>query len=254
MIFDSHGKPLLLALLSERPTLYARTFLFALAIAAIVSTYDHACAQALGAQQRALKLITDTADKICNVVSTKGEANSEEVKGNVNASLRGLASKLADAGISGSGSITSEQYQNVLRSDLAATLKDNAACKLKVFDTLQNKLLGTEPHTDIDIGPDFFAGRWKMQKNDAGISSYGSVVDYRADGTFTGHETRNILGLDGKQELRGRWDIIKLSLDTFQLNLEFSKPLSVQWVRIFKVIDQDHIQNLDENWIATRTR
>lgn len=121
----------------------ARAFSLILVIAATLPTPDLVHAENFDARQKALDLITNTADKICNVVSTKGEANTSEVKGNVTAQLRGLASKLADVGVSGTGSITSGQYESVLRSDLAATLKDNAACKLKVFDTLQDKLLGS---------------------------------------------------------------------------------------------------------------
>jgi hypothetical protein len=78
-------------------------------------------------------------------VSTKGEAESSEVKGEIKAQLSGLAAKLADAGISGSGSINNDQYQSVLRKDLPTALQNNAICKLKVFDTLQNKLLETRP-------------------------------------------------------------------------------------------------------------
>jgi hypothetical protein len=90
---------------------------------------------------QALDLITQTADRICNVVSTKGEAESADVKGQVQAQLSRLAAKLANVGVSGTGSINNEQYQNVLRQDLASTLHDNAECKLKVFQTLQVKLL-----------------------------------------------------------------------------------------------------------------
>jgi len=90
---------------------------------------------------QALDLITNTADKICNVVTTKGETESTQVNGQVKAELSGLASRLANVGISGSGSITHDQYQNVLRQDLAATLHDNAKCKLKVFEDLQVKLI-----------------------------------------------------------------------------------------------------------------
>jgi hypothetical protein len=129
--------------LLENAAMSTRTFPIILVITAIPSTPNIARAETLDAQQKALNLITDTAHKICNDVSTSGEANSSEVKGNVTAQLRDLAAKLADIGVSGTGSITSEQYESVLRSDLAATLKDNAACKLKVFDTLQNKLLGS---------------------------------------------------------------------------------------------------------------
>ena len=84
------------------------------------------------------------------------QADSSEVNGNVTAQLRGLASKLADLGVSGTGRISSEQYQNVLRSDLAATLKDNAACKLKVFETLQTKFLRSESSPPLNI-----TGRWR---------------------------------------------------------------------------------------------
>jgi WD40 repeat protein len=79
------------------------------------------------------------------MVSTKGEVDSSEAKGNVTAQLSGLASKLADIGISGSGNINSGTYQNVLQQDLPTALKDNAACKLNVFDSLQSKLLEPAP-------------------------------------------------------------------------------------------------------------
>jgi hypothetical protein len=101
---------------------------------------------------QALDLITNTADRICNVVSTKGEIESTQVNGQVKAELSGLASRLANVGISGSGSINNEQYQNVLRQDLAATLHDNAQCKLKVFEDLQVKLI-PEASTERTIPP-----------------------------------------------------------------------------------------------------
>jgi hypothetical protein len=89
-----------------------------------------------------MDLITATADRICNVVSTRGEAQSSEARGDIKAQLTGLASKLENVGLSGSGNINTEAYEGVLRQDLATTLNNNAACKFKVFDTLQDKLLG----------------------------------------------------------------------------------------------------------------
>ena len=115
------------------------------AMAAIAFTHVAHAAPLDTAQ--ALDLITKTADSICNVVSTKGDAESSEVKGEVKAQLSGLASKLADAGISGVGSINNAQYQNVLRQDLASTIKDNARCKLTVFEELQSKLIGSASST-----------------------------------------------------------------------------------------------------------
>ena len=98
-------------------------------------------AASLDTAAQALDLITTTADKICNVVSTKGETDSYDVQGQVKAQLSGLAAKLAGVGVSGTGGINNEQYQNVLRKDLASTFHDNAECKSKVFQTLQAKLL-----------------------------------------------------------------------------------------------------------------
>jgi hypothetical protein len=162
----------------------ARIFALAHLIAATAATPNIARAETLDAQQNALELITNTADKICNVVSTKGEANSSEVKGNVTAQLRGLASKLADVGVSGTGSITTEQYESVLRSDLAATLKDNAACKLKVFDTLQNKLLGSGAASAPNIG-----GTWhdtNDPNNVTRITQQGDRFEFTRTGTLNG--------------------------------------------------------------------
>ena len=95
--------------------------------------------------QKALELITNTADRICNIVSIKGDAGSPETNADVKAQLDGLLSKLADIGTSSIWGINNETYQNILQQDLSATLKDNAACKLKVFNSLLGKLL--EPAT-----------------------------------------------------------------------------------------------------------
>lgn len=95
-------------------------------------------AQSLETQQKVLELITNTADRICNTVSTRGETSSAEVQGNIKAQLSGLASRLAELGVAASGRIASDQYQNVIRQELASTLRDNAKCKLDVFNSLRN--------------------------------------------------------------------------------------------------------------------
>jgi hypothetical protein len=97
-------------------------------------------AQAPNAQVT-LELINNTADRICGVIKDMGTASSSEVQGSVNAELSGLAARLASAGIKGTGGITNEAYQGVLRADLGPVLRDLAACKYKVFDSLQAKLL-----------------------------------------------------------------------------------------------------------------
>lgn len=89
----------------------------------------------------ALALITQTADRICSVVSTQGSSQSSEAKGQINAQLRGLTSRIIDAGGSANADVNRESYQNVLRQDLAGLINNNAACKERVFNSLINKLL-----------------------------------------------------------------------------------------------------------------
>jgi hypothetical protein len=137
--------------------------------------------------QAAINLITNTADKICNVVSTKGEAGSTEVKGQLKAELSGLAARLATVGVSGSGSINSEQYQNVLRQDLATTLRDNANCKLKVFEKLEEKLLNATSSSSQPPAALNISGRWR---DNLGviyqITQRGNQFTFTAEGVSCG--------------------------------------------------------------------
>jgi len=85
--------------------------------------------------------IGQTADRICNVVSDKGDANHTKIEGEINAQLTGLASKIAKAGVKVGGDVDSEKYEGALRKDLPVVMNNNALCKLKVFEDLQAKLL-----------------------------------------------------------------------------------------------------------------
>jgi hypothetical protein len=63
----------------------------------------------------------------------------------VQAELNGLIKKLADLGVSVSADLSKITYNNVVQEDLPATLKDVRECKFKVFNTLQDKLIPSEP-------------------------------------------------------------------------------------------------------------
>jgi hypothetical protein len=102
---------------------------------------EKACAQSLEAQAKALDLITTTADRICNIVRLAGNSQSLKVTGDVKAQLSGLIKQLADIGISGAADFTTDQYEGVLRADLAASVERNAECKFKIFDKLQEKMI-----------------------------------------------------------------------------------------------------------------
>jgi hypothetical protein len=75
-----------------------------------------------------IKMIVDTAERLCGNVEQKGSSDSTIVEGEVKAELSGLAKRLADIGIGGVGKLEESQYQGVLREQLAETLKDVRRC------------------------------------------------------------------------------------------------------------------------------
>jgi hypothetical protein len=95
----------------------------------------------IDAQAKALALITDAADRLCSIVKQAGSSQSLKVQGDVKAQLNGLIRQLVDAGISGAADFNADQYEGVIHADLAAAIEHNADCKLKVFDTLQAKMI-----------------------------------------------------------------------------------------------------------------
>lgn len=112
-----------------------------------------------------------------------------------------------------------------------------------------------KPNTVLDEQPeitrDFFIGRWQVVQ-DYGSVSGGSIIDYQGDGRFIGKITQ-FEGSNGqKQVTKGRWDFEKLSKENFRLQLVFDNQLT--WLGNFKMIDQDHIHNIDQNYIAVRMK
>jgi hypothetical protein len=89
----------------------------------------------------ALTAIADTADRICGIVSTQGEAGSSKAQGDIHAELNGLARRLATLGGSGAVDISSSKYQGLLQQDLPTALNDLRKCKLEVFHKLQTTVL-----------------------------------------------------------------------------------------------------------------
>ena len=96
----------------------------------------------------AVSLITEAAQSICGTAVDAGSTTSVKVTGDVKAELSGLAKKLADLGLSGSGSIENDSYVGVLQKDLAANLADLRHCKLAVFDRLSSTLTHDEGKPD----------------------------------------------------------------------------------------------------------
>ena len=99
-------------------------------------------AQDFEAQTRALRTISAFAAETCgNPLALEGNSTDLELSGDVKAQLQGLIAQVAGLGITGAGKYKSDAFKNVLHEQLADALKDNATCKLKVFEVLQEKMV-----------------------------------------------------------------------------------------------------------------
>ncbi len=98
---------------------------------------------------------------------------------------------------------------------------------------------------------DFVVGRWQVEQALGQISG-GTVIDYQDDGMFVGSMTQFVGGTGQKIPTRGIWKFEKLSPETFQLKVQFEN--SGLWQGTFRILDENHIHNIDENYIAVRVR
>lgn len=96
---------------------------------------------------------------------------------------------------------------------------------------------------------DFIVGRWQVEQA-AGQVSGGTLMDYQADGTVTGSETQFSNGFGQKIPIAGRWSFEARSVNTFRLSLELQNQ--PPWRGTFKIIDHNHIHNIDQNYVAVR--
>ncbi len=105
------------------------------------------CLNAVGAdnsfdrEQRALSIIADFADRMCKDIPLQGAQSGGELSGAVKAELRGVARKVAELGVEGAAKYQTGSYESLLQSDLANALKNSSDCKLRIFDSLKDRLL-----------------------------------------------------------------------------------------------------------------
>jgi len=125
-------------------------------------------------------------------------------------------------------------------------------CLKPVRDRVLNVLLPDESkHDTITLTRDFLAGHWVVDQT-IGPFSGGTTVDYRADGTFAGYYILFNGATGRKVPTKGHWDFTPQSNDTFQLTLTYDTPQPEVWTRTIRVIDHDHLQNTDDNYVASR--
>jgi hypothetical protein len=99
-------------------------------------------AQDLEVQTKALKAISAFAADTCgNSLALEGQSSNLELSGEIKAQLQGLVAQVAGLGVTGAGKYTGGSYKNVLQAQLADALQNNATCRLKVFELLQEKMI-----------------------------------------------------------------------------------------------------------------
>jgi hypothetical protein len=104
-----------------------------------------AFADAFADQNAALDVITRTAEELCYHIEQQGSHSSTEISGETSAAINAAIARLANLHIQGVGKYETEESKGVLQKDLATVMKSSIDCKLDVFNTLANKMLGWKP-------------------------------------------------------------------------------------------------------------
>lgn len=105
--------------------------------------------------RESMQLVQETAQAICGEIIGAGENREIEIEGEVNAELRGLARRLADAGIEGSARLEDGSYAGVLREELASERQDARDCRRQVFDRLMDRIDSAPPTDETgELDPD----------------------------------------------------------------------------------------------------
>jgi hypothetical protein len=135
----------------------------------------------------------------------------------------------------------------------AYQLYKNGACinsmELKDFFSIQ---FTCSPVDSIPVvSRDFFIGRWQVQQMNSMVSGE-TDINYLEDGTFNGKMSGFVNSQGGQVLTNGTWNFDKLSDNKFRLKLWINYPQSGQWEGTFKIINRNHIHNIDQNYIAIR--
>jgi len=138
-------------------------------------------------------------------------------------------------------------------------------CSSQQPDTSINEKKETSVTTaqEKTIPPDFMIGLWEVVQSE-GNYSRAFTTDYLPDGTFSGYWTWFPGRIGTKEPYAGTWKIASISRDKFTLELTYLKgpaewknyptcpSFPCRWSGTFKVIDRDHAQNINDNYVASR--
>lgn len=96
---------------------------------------------------------------------------------------------------------------------------------------------------------EFAIGRWQVEQK-VGDMEGGSFIDYNEDGSFSGKLQQFYQGQGQRVPVHGQWYLTKLSKDQFRVTWKFDDGRQAQ--AVFRILDRNHVQNLDENYVSIR--
>jgi len=126
--------------------------------------------------------VSNFAVKICGEIQTSGSSSKTEISGELKAELSGIVRKvLGNAKAGTDGKHIAEAYENVLRNDLPAELKDVRSCRLKMVKVgrselckpevtqVPNKRYTSDPQENIPGVAISYPGTWIEKEAGTGV-------------------------------------------------------------------------------------
>ena len=141
--------------------------------------------------KEALGYIADFADRICKDIPLKGTGESIVLSGSSKVEFNKLIKKLTDIGVEGLGQYSKHDYENVLQKNLLEALGDSRDCKIKIFNSLKDRVLPEErgvSNTDKNNEKPQKNKRTHSNKYQKYSQKLGNVQFYISEVTHTGKE------------------------------------------------------------------
>lgn len=107
------------------------------------------------------------------------------------------------------------------------------------------------PVSRVELSRDFVVGTWQAERQDED-AAIGTEIDFEEDGRFSGWTSQFVGAFGQREQATGSWKFQKLSNNSFRLTLRYDNQFTD--TATFKVIDENRVHNIKENYIAVRKR
>lgn len=101
--------------------------------------------------QDCFRKVIEFSEGICaEFVRLEGRGEKVDLSGELSAELTGIFKSIADVGGEFGGSLSREEYTNILRKDVPAALEAGRQCRLDVAKSFYDKICGVEKSSGSD--------------------------------------------------------------------------------------------------------